>query len=236
MAARKTSESPTIKKSKPETELLLDSLQEEYVTTRSPEVWASMFNVMVVYARSLTLKMNKGKVYLEPEHILGIATDAAIKIMERYKDPEFRILHSFAGLLKWKIIESLYGPKEEDMHLSLNHVLREDASSKIELGDLQSKLNLTTVNSQTESDDVLLVSAPRDIGYIVSNLLCEFDEACDSYRLSVLSRIYLLLWLRKSKIRNHMQSFKKNLDLSAKEEESLELLLLEMRNRIATAC
>ena len=96
-------------KQKPETEIRLSELQDIYLTTRDPEAWREMFDTMIKYARSLTLKVNRGKVYLDPEHVLAVATDSAIKIMERYNQPNFRIEHSFGGLLRWKVLESLYG-------------------------------------------------------------------------------------------------------------------------------
>ena len=218
-------------KQKPETEVLLEDLQTKFLETRDPQIWKEMFEIMIKYARSLTLKINKGKVYLEPEHVLGVATDAAIKIMERYSDPDFKITHSFAGLLKWKVIESLYGGWEEEAHLSLNYVFQEDSSAKTELGDLQSKINVTSLTPELVTE--LKENDVENFTFTLNNILKEYDEACDSYRASLLGRTYLLLWLRKSKIRHAPTLFKKYVSLSPKEEEVLDLLLLEIRNRLS---
>jgi len=218
-------------KQKPETEQKLEELQTIYLETRDTQIWKEMFDIMIRYARSLTLKVNKGKVFLEPDHVLGVATDAAIKVMERYNDPTFKIDHSFAGLLRWKVIESLYGGWEEDVHLSLNFIMQEDASSKVELGDLQEKLGATTLgaNFTVELDEASF----DDLVAVVKDILKEFDLACDNYRLTLLSRLYLLLLLRKSKIRHSLSIFKRYLNLTPKEEEVLDLLLLEVRNRLS---
>lgn len=218
-------------KQKPETEQKLEELQTIYLETRDAQIWKEMFDIMIKYARSLTLKVNKGKVFLEPDHVLGVATDAAIKVMERYNDPNFKIDHSFAGLLRWKVIESLYGGWEEDVHLSLNFIMQEDASSKVELGDLQEKLGATTLgaNFTVELDE----DSFDDLVAVVKDILKEFDLACDNYRLTLLSRLYLLLLLRKSKIRHSLSIFKRYLNLTPKEEEVLDLLLLEVRNRLS---
>ena len=216
-------------KVKPETEVRLSELQEIYLATQDPAAWTEMFETMIKYARSLTLKVNKGKVYLDPEHVLAVATDSAIKIMVRYSQPGFRIEHSFGGLLRWKVLESLYGNWEEESHLSLNAIVGDD-SSNTELGDLQDKMHLQSLGSQftVEMDESRL----EDLTQNVRSILNEFDVAVDSYRLSLSARLYLLLTLRKSKIRQSANLFKQYIKLEPKEEQALDLLLLEIRNRL----
>ena len=217
-------------KNKPETEIILTDLQEEYLATKSPEAWKSMFEIMIKYARSLTLKVNKGKVYLDPEHVLAVATDSAIKIMARYSQPGFRIEYSFGGLLRWKVLESLYGNWEEEAHLSLNAIVGDDSGNKTELGDLQDKMHLHPLGAQftVEMDESRL----EDLAKNIRTILMEFDGAVDSYRLSLSARLYLLLTLRKSKIRQATTLFKQFIGLEPKEEQALDLLLLEIRNRL----
>lgn len=230
-------------KAKPETEIKLSELQETYLATRDPEVWREMFTLMIQYARSLTLKVNKGKVFLEPEHILAVATDSAIKIMERYPDPKapldpaappntFRIEHSFAGLLRWKVLESLYGNWEEDAHTSLNAIVGDDSGNKTELVDLQDKMHIQPVGSAqvpTELD----VAKLEDLTDNIKDIFAEFDGAADSYRLSLCARLYILLIFRKSKVRQSANLFKQCVQLEPKEEQALDLLLLEIRNRLS---
>lgn len=235
-------------KQKPETEIRLSELQEIYLTTHDPAAWREMFEIMIKYARSLTLKINKGKVYLDPEHVQAVATDSAIKIMARYnhEDPanpkivdpllppiapsNFRIEHSFGGLLRWKVLESLYGNWEEEAHLSLNAIVGDDSGNKTELGDLQDKMHLQSLGSQftVELDESKL----EDLTISIRSILSEFDIAVDSYRMTLAARLYLLLTLRKSKIRQSANLFKQCIKLEPKEEQALDLLLLEIRNRL----
>jgi hypothetical protein len=217
-------------KQKPETEVRLSELQEIYLTTRDPEAWREMFDTMIKYARSLTLKVNRGKVYLDPEHVLAVATDSAIKIMERYNQPNFRIEHSFGGLLRWKVLESLYGNWEEESHMSLNAIVGDDSGNKTEVGDLQEKMNLHPLSPafSVEMDE----SQFENIIENVRDIIEEFDYAVDSYRLSMLARLYILLTFRKSKVRQAVSSFKQYASLNIKEEQALDLLLLEIRNRL----
>lgn len=217
-------------KQKPETEVRLSELQEIYLTTRDPEAWREMFDTMIKYARSLTLKVNRGKVYLDPEHVLAVATDSAIKIMERYNQPNFRIEHSFGGLLRWKVLESLYGNWEEESHMSLNAIVGDDSGNKTEVGDLQDKMNLHPLSPafSVEMDE----SQFENIIDNVRDIIEEFDYAVDSYRLSMLARLYILLTFRKSKVRQAISSFKQYASLNIKEEQALDLLLLEIRNRL----
>lgn len=217
-------------KQKPETEIRLSELQEIYLSTRDPEAWREMFDTMIKYARSLTLKVNRGKVYLDPEHVLAVATDSAIKIMERYNQPNFRIEHSFGGLLRWKVLESLYGNWEEESHMSLNAIVGDDSGNKTELGDLQDKMNLHPLSPafSVEMDE----SQFENIIDNVRDIIEEFDYAVDSYRLSILARLYILLTFRKSKVRQSIASFKQYASLNIKEEQALDLLLLEIRNRL----
>jgi hypothetical protein len=189
---------------------------------------------MVQYARSLVLKATKGKVFLEPDHVMGVATDAAIKIMRRYHDdPDFKIEKSFGGLLRWKVIESLYGDRQEESHLSLNHIVSEEGGHVTELGDLQSSIGFHTSTSHVSDEPILDSILVQEMYGVVRSVLNEFDEAVDNYRLSLLARIFVLLLIRKSKIRHSMNIFRRHMHMSPKEEEALDLLLLEVRNRLS---
>jgi len=219
-------------KKKPATEIKLGELQEQYLATRDDAVWQEMFDIMINYARSLVLKATKGKVFLDPDHVIGVATDAAIKIMRRYEDPDFIIDRSFGGLLRWKVVESLYGDRQEETHLSLNHIVSEEGGHVTELGDLQSSIGFHTTTGATSDEPILDKILADEMHAIVQSTLSEFDTAVDSYRLSLLARLYILLFVRKSKIRHSLNIFRRHLQLSTKEEEVLDLLLLEIRNRL----
>ncbi len=220
-------------KQKPETEVELSALQDEYLKTRDATIWHKMFSIMINYARSITLKVNKGKVYISPEHITEVATDASIKIMERYRDPTFKIDFSFAGLLRWKVLESLYKDWQEEYCLSLNHVIKED--SKTELGDLQLK-NATPIGSPDPAPTPEKLSETVNYQDIIKNINRIFEEFDDiivnNPRLSLIARLYTLLTFRRSKVRRALEAFKKHIPLTLKEEKALDLLLLEIKNRL----
>lgn len=220
------------RKPKPETELKLDALQADFLETRSKEAWEEMFHLLIIYARSLLLKINKGKVYIPPEKVLAVATDAAMKVLEKYSDPTFKIQASFAGLLHWKVIESLYGKYKDEINISLNQTVgkRDDGDSNTELGDLQEKAGFSTFLSNQITPEE---SFPHEGEVIrtVSKLLDEFDEAVSSPKLSFLGRAYLLLTLRRSKVRFAATRFLRVADITPKEEKTLELLVLEFHNR-----
>ena len=220
-------------KKKPVTEIKLTELQEQYLATRDEKVWQEMFSIMIQYARSLVLKATKGKVFLDPDHVIGVATDAAIKIMRRYHDdPDFLIDRSFGGLLRWKVIESLYGDRQEESHLSLNHIVSEEGGHTTELGDLQASIGFHTSTGAVSDEPILDGLLAQEMYSVVRTVLSEFDIAVDSYRLSLLARLFVLLLVRKSKIRHSMNIFRRHMHMKPKEEEALDLLLLEIRNRL----
>ena len=221
-------------KKKPVTEIKLTELQEQYLATRDEKVWQEMFDIMIQYARSLVLKATRGKVYLEPDHVMGVATDAAIKIMRRYQDDaDFIIDRSFGGLLRWKVVESLYGDRQEESHLSLNHIVSEENGQVTELGDLQTSIGFSTMTRDVSEENILDGLLAKNMYTVVRDVLEEFDTAVDSYRLSLIARIFILLLVRKSKIRHSLNIFRRNIQMRPKEEEALDLLLLEIRNRLA---
>lgn len=220
-------------KKKPLTEIKLGELQEQYLATRDEKVWQEMFSIMIQYARSLVLKATKGKVFLDPDHVIGVATDAAIKIMRRYHDdPDFLIDRSFGGLLRWKVVESLYGDRQEESHLSLNHIVSEEGGHVTELGDLQASIGFHTSTNVDSDEPILDGILLQEMYTVVREVLDEFDLAVDNYRLSLLARLFVLLSIRKSKIRHSVNIFKRHIHLRPKEEEAIDLLMLEIRNRL----
>lgn len=223
-------------KQKPKTEIELAELQDQYLATKDENIWRKMFDIMISYARSFVLKATKGKTFLDPDHVQAVATDAAIKIMKRYHDDKtFYIDRSFGGLLRWKVIESLYGDYQEDNHLSLNYVVSEEGGHVTELGDLQASIGFSTTSAEVSDEPILDKIMADELGRTVGLVLEEFDDAVDSYRLSLLGRLYLLLMMRKSKVRHSLNIFKRYAKMGPKEEEALDLLILEIRNRLTPA-
>lgn len=233
---------------RPPTEVALFDLQAKYLVNRDADVWTEMFGIIYNYARSLTLKKIKGKIYLEEDLVNDAATHAALKFMQRYNtDPNFKVNDSFAGVLKWKVIEALYGDYEEDDHVSLNLSIGD--SNQGELGDTQVRNKFESV---TCSDDYFnpermfnVVDIDADIHKILAELdeeLADFefdsspdgsdDEPINYERMAILTRMYLLLYLRKPKSRHAKLLFKKHYVRNYKEEQIIELTVMELRNRL----
>jgi hypothetical protein len=132
-------------KQKPVTEQRLSDLQTEYLKTRDIKFYQLIFSELLPYARSLILKKTTGKIYLAPDLIDSAALEATVKFMSQYEKPDFRIDNSFAGILNYKVLESLYGPKviAADQIASLNEHLESSKSRETEFGDMAESFNFT---------------------------------------------------------------------------------------------
>lgn len=215
---------------KPPTEILLTDMQDIYLANPKDEKnFHSYFTLLKAYARSLALKEIKTKVYLDPDHIDGVATEAVLKLLNQYRKPGWKVWGSFAGALRWKVVEALYQDAEEESSQSLNLFLGTDSNR--ELGDILDKIGAVTLWKQ-ESDDPqeIFISAHDSSKAEVFEILREATEVLP-YRLVLLFHAYLLLKLRRPKTRLTLPAFKQYF-LDAKAEEAFELLLLEIRNRV----
>ena len=217
-----------------ETELKLQDLQKKFLDPNgcSKADKDEFFLAMRMYARSITLQMIKSKgLVLPPERVDEVCTDATLAIFKQYQKEGWRIEASFAGALRWKVVESLYKPKNEESHYSLNTTFSEDADRK-EILDLVSSSSLPW-SDETYCDD------PEETTFNTYNAATEeinrlLDEAYEilDYRLYVRFLPWLLLNLRKTRARNVMQTFT-TCFLTTREESAFELLLLELRNRLS---
>jgi len=216
--------------SKPPTEKLLIQLQRDWLADRTNQkALNEFFSTLTTYARSLVLKINKGKIYLAPTRVLEISTDAVLKVFDRYqKDPTFEVDKSFAGWVKYPILELLYGSKQRkiDKIVSLNSMISYDNES--ELIDIQEKLKFTSISSSdydrnTEED-------LKEVVNIIMSVLKELKPVM-TYRLQLMFKIGLLLWIRRPKSRFVIPRFQKTF-FSEEEEKAFEVFILEIRNRI----
>lgn len=129
---------------KPKTEVQLEELQNRWLLNGDKKAYEEMFEILVSYSRSLILKMTQGKKFLDGEYVFDQAVNATIKFFEQYeKNPDFRIDYSFGGVLRYKVIECLYGPKiqKNDAVLSLNSLVQ-NTNEVNELEDLQEFLDM----------------------------------------------------------------------------------------------
>ena len=217
-----------------ETELRLQELQEKFLDPNgcSKADKDEFFLVMRMYARSITLQMIKSKgLVLPPERVDEVCTDATLAILKQYQKVGWKIEASFAGALRWKVIESLYGPKNEESHYSLNTTFSDDTDSK-EMLDLVSSSSLPWSNdSHCDDPEETTFNQYSAVVEEVNRLLDEAYEILD-YRLYVRFLPWLLLNIRKTRARNVMQTFT-SCFLTSREESAFELLLLELRNRLS---
>ena len=217
-----------------ETELKLQELQEKFLDPNgcSKADKDEFFLVMRMYARSITLQMIKSKgLALPPERVDEVCTDATLAILKQYQKVGWKIEASFAGALRWKVIESLYGPKNEESHYSLNTTFSDDTDSK-EMLDLVSSSSLPWSNdSYCDDPEETTFNQYSAVVEEVNRLLDEAYEILD-YRLYVRFLPWLLLNIRKTRARNVMQTFT-SCFLTSREESAFELLLLELRNRLS---
>ena len=217
-----------------ETELRLQELQDKFLDPNgcSKADKDEFFLVMRMYARSITLQMIKSKgLVLPPERVDEVCTDATLAILKQYQKVGWKIEASFAGALRWKVIESLYGPKNEESHYSLNTTFSDDTDSK-EMLDLVSSSSLPWSNdSYCDDPEETTFNQYSAVVEEVNRLLDEAYEILD-YRLYLRFLPWLLLNIRKTRARNVMQTFT-SCFLTSREESAFELLLLELRNRLS---
>ena len=206
------------KKPKPETEVKLEDLQARFLENpKDQEVFNEYFLLLKAYARSICLKEIKSKIYLEPDRVEEVAVEATLKLLNQYKRAN------------WKVVEALYQDAEEESAISMNLYV---GDSTKELGDILEKIGaqaLWKVDGENPQD-VFFRAADVSISEI-RHVLGEAAVVLNT-RQQILFHAYLLLKLRRPKARQVFPSFT-SLFLSSKEEEAFELLLLEIRNRVA---
>ena len=223
-----------LKKLKPDIEIQLMELQQKYLETRDPEIYKKMFGLLIPYARSLVLKTIKGKIFLPPDMIEDIAIEASIKFMNQYSRKEWFIATSFGGVLQFKILESLYNPRQvkEEMVLSLNQVIENSRKSNSELGDLPQTLRFSYM---FRPDEALIAEDPFYYAYdrkkeaIQSALSVVEDLFISSPPKDALKlALGVLHFIRK---RGYAKYYKEY--LTDAQKEALECVLIELHNRLA---
>lgn len=234
MARTKKGESSGI----PETEMRLRTLQEEYMKEDcSEEVKDEYILLLKAYARSLTLKeIKKLRIYLPPERVDEISTDVVLVMLRQYKKKGWKVRASFGGTLYWKVREVMFKSKDEEMNLSLNTSMSDNADSKEVLDIINPGVVLPLLY---DKDSEINLDAPEDSFIRSVNTAFEevkvlIEEAYETLPYETFLKFvpWLLLQFRKSKTRNIQQLFKE-MFLSSKEESAFDILLLETKNRIA---
>ena len=213
--------------------MALGEMQEKMLQDPERKIPEEYFFLLKNYARSITLKKIKSKqIFLPPERVDEIATEATILMLNQYKKPGWRVDASFHGVLQWKVVEAMYGDASEDITTSLNLVIGDNANQ--EVADIFKKLGAVPpwLDENPENDPANLFMRDIDVSYDeIQTVLQEASEVLP-YHMILLFHAYLLLRLRRPKTRLTFPSFKKYF-LDSKTEDIFDLLMLEIRNRIA---
>jgi hypothetical protein len=225
----------TNKSPKPATEVLLAKLQDEYLKTRDISIYQQIFSEILPYARSMVLKRTRGKIFLHPDLVDNAALDATIKFMAQYEDPDFKGIHSsFAGILGYKVLEAMYGPKivAADSISSLNEHIENSKDRETEFGDMSESFNFV----------YMFRPDGENVGNDPANYLFNKEsDAIDSV-LSILRDLYfsttlhtyfvvslgLLQFIHKSRTYDRFREYYLD-DLS---REALDLCILELHKRL----
>lgn len=223
----------------PETERKLQELQKLFLADRNNQkVFEEYFLLLRTYTRSLTLKQIKRKnLFLPPERVDELCTDATLALLDQYNKPHWKIGSSFAGVIRFKIMEAMWGHANDDMNSSLNLTFSDDKDSKEILDVIGSgsalPWDMSEYGKEKTSDN------PADILVSTSNV--SYDEVKSlieecyidlPYRLYLRFVPWLVLQFRKPKTKNIYSLFNR-LYLTNKEENAFDMLLLELHNRIS---
>lgn len=205
---------------------------------KSRDTWSKMLEIMYQYTRSCILKRNKKKKFMEPDEVSDKAISAALAFMSQYnRNPNFYVGASFAGMVKWKIVEALYKPKlkAENNHLSLSQLVSDDGPKEL-------------VDNITYEDDVLANNSPdyaepeerlilEDEENIIIEIIRELDEVIGhESRNALLTRLYLLIFLRGPKTRHSKRLFMEKWAKEHQVEQILDSSVLEIHQRLLDNC
>lgn len=221
----------------PETELDLQKLQAKFLEDRNnKKVFEEYFMLLRTYARSIALKEIKRKnIFLQPERVDEICTDATLLLMNQYRKEGWSIGASFAGALRWKVIEAMYKYSNDEMVYSLNITFNGDKDGKeiLDIMGSSEQKNWSTVTGVDKIDDPgNLVSDSINVAFEEINAIIDEAYRILPYRTFLRFIIWLVLFFRKPKARNAQNLFK-TIYVQDREEDAFELILLEIRDSIA---
>ena len=165
---------------KPVQERILFKLQLKYLDTDREEFYTQLVKEAFPYIKSLFLKIYKKRMDVFSESIDYYVDNALSFLVEEYlMDPLFRIEISFAGYIKYKLRQALYGKIEKAniktdsldyQHKDSHYVEYEDVKFKMleDIEEVENKINLCNYiynlliqyNSKlTEQEDIIRLLA-----------------------------------------------------------------------------
>ncbi len=227
---------------KPESEQELAKYQKLFKETGEKQYWQKMLEIIYSYTRSLVLKQNRGKKFLEKEEIDEITCIASLQFMQRYyTEPAFEVKASFAGLLGFKIREVIKGIKkqkyikESGFILSLNDLLNDEGTA--EIGDMNvrsvtmTQTDVDSLEPEAALEEQSIVKASERLITELEELIADKDNTVDS-KLVALSCFYLLLRMKGTKNKHQKEMFLKYFNLGVPEDNVLDSLILHLKKRM----
>lgn len=221
-------------KPKPKTEIALAELQEIYLRDRDVVTYQRMFSEILPYARSLILKKTTGKIFLPPDLVDSAALEATVKFMSQYERLDFRIDTSFAGMLGFKVLEAMYGPKiiAADQIGSLNEHIENGKSKDTEFGDMQEAFNFTYMfrpDTQQIGEDPsdYLFNKESDAIDSVMSVVKDLQKSVDLHSYLMIG-LAITQFIRKRKTYPKLRAD----FLNDPQREILDLAILEIKKRL----
>src|SRR5574344_158756 len=223
-------------KDKPGIEQQLFALQDVYLNPDTDddekrETWIKMFSLIKVYARSYVLHKLKNKKFLDPDTVEGHANQAATNFMSQYLNRQgFNCAASFGKMLNYKVIETVYGKKDDDHVLSLQ--VENNSGDEYDFISMQKKVEAESLwgNDYEDTEETAMNSMTTMEEYI-DEILDEFDSEVPSQLFRLKLRMYFLLILKKPKNRHIKEQFIRYNCMSKREIDLLQLFELELHNR-----
>lgn len=221
---------------KPVTEIKLELLQDKWRKENDQVAYQEMFEILVQYSRSIILKMTRGKKFLNPDYVFNKAVDATIKFLEQYeKNPDYHVDYSFGGVLRYKVLECLYGPKERkiDDITSINSFISNMDDEFNELEELQIKLDMQPVwspNSSIQDPVYAIYHTEETAMHTVLSVIHDMYNKNFNWREVMLLMIAVLQTFRKCKtLPLFLDTYLNTKDL----RDGYDLTMLEIHNRLS---
>ena len=219
--------------SKPGIEQDLFKLQKVYYNQNSTDkerqdAWIDMMNLTHQYTNSLVRQKLKHKKYLTPDAIEDYANLATINFMAQYiYRPNFKCGASFGKMISYKVLEALYGKKDDEKVQSLSV---STLDNNTDLLSMQERVHMKLLFGKNEED---ISEAPSDDAEkeFIRELLDNFDEVINNPILQLKARMYLQLVIRHPKNRHVKEQFIKYICKNKQEIDAVQLLELELYKR-----
>ncbi len=107
----------------PKSEIKLMLLQQEYLKDRNPAVMEKMYNILILYSKSMIFK-NIHYCFSAPM-LAEKSHDTAVAVLEPFlRNSDYRVKKSWGGLIFHKVRQVCFGFAKEEMHDSLDQKVK----------------------------------------------------------------------------------------------------------------